>query len=409
MNAYARSLPALGFDPAPGDVDLTRNLARQHALVAQEARQVLALVERLNLSPLQGQAADALRTIQGTFPPALRSTASSADSLQSAASSWANQLSGFQAEADALERQAAAATAQQQALQARAAALPRGTVVLTDDLQTASAAVTGIHGQAQDLHQRYLAAASKTAAQLDAVSPAGSGGGKDKESPFTVVLEKVHSALDAAGIDGVLWLLGKNAALAEKFMKELPEQEQDWLLAMMRGDVAAKVANPEADLGELASQTTSRWISKANAAEGFGEQFEQDTRVLGLLSRTGRLAGGPVAILGDVLTVMHPAQSGGTGIVDRAAAGLNGGAVGLDTAGAVGEVLGVEALASLSLGPIGIGIAVGTGLYLAGTYAYEHFAWFRDDFANPVGHVVADGAKDVYHYGVVDVAHFLGL
>jgi hypothetical protein len=75
LNAYARSLPALGFDPAPGDVDLTRNLARQHSLVAQEARQVLALVERLNLSPLQGRAADALRSIQGTFPPALRSTA----------------------------------------------------------------------------------------------------------------------------------------------------------------------------------------------------------------------------------------------------------------------------------------------------------------------------------------------
>ena len=54
-------------------------------------------------------------------------------------------------------------------------------------------------------------------------------------------------------------------------------------------------------------------------------------------------------------------------------------------------------------------IAVGTGLYLAGTYAYQHFAWFRNDFANPVGHVAADGAKDVYHYGVVDVAHFFGL
>jgi len=82
--------------------------------------------------------------------------------------------------------------------------------------------------------------------------------------------------------------------------------------------------------------------------------------------------------------------------------------VGLDTVGAVGEVLGVDALASLSLGPIGVGIAVGTGLYLAGTYAYQHFAWFRDDFANPVGHVAVDGAKDIYHYGVVDVAHFLG-
>jgi hypothetical protein len=409
LNTYARSLPALGFDPAPGDVDLTRNLARQHAMVAQEARQVLALLERLNLSPLQGQAADALRTVRGTIPPALRSTVSGAEALQAAASSWANQLSGFQAEADALERQAAAATAQQQALQARAATLPRGTVVLTDDLQTAAAAVTGIHGQAQELHQRYLAAASKTAAELDAVSSAGPGGDKDKGSPFTEGLEKVHSALDASGIDGVLWALGKNATLAEKFMKELPEQEQDWLLDMMRADVSAKAANPEADLGELASQTTSRWFGKADAAEGFGEQFEQDTRALGLLSRTGRLAGGPVALLGDVLTVIHPSQTGATGTADRVTAGVNGVVVGADTAGAVGEALGVDALASLSLGPVGVGIAVGTGLYLAGTYAYQHFAWFRNDFANPVGHVAADGAKDVYHYGVVDVAHFFGL
>jgi hypothetical protein len=116
---------------------------------------------------LQGRAADALRTIQGTFPPALRSTASAADSLQAAASSWANQLSGFQAEADALERQAAAAAAQQQALLAPQATLPPGTVVLTDDLQTASATVSGIHGQAQELHQRYLAAASKTAGGVE--------------------------------------------------------------------------------------------------------------------------------------------------------------------------------------------------------------------------------------------------
>ena len=196
MNAYARSLPALGFDPAPGDVDLTRNLARQHSLVAQEARQVLALVERLNLSALQGQAADALRTVQGTFPPALRSTASAAESLQAAASSWADQLSGFQAEADALERQAAAATAQQQALQARQATLPPGTVVLTDDLQTASATVSGIHGQAQELHQRYLAAASKTAAGVEEHS----GLWGDTE-PVRKVLEAVLAPLDIVAAD----------------------------------------------------------------------------------------------------------------------------------------------------------------------------------------------------------------
>jgi hypothetical protein len=134
LNAYARSLPTLEFDPAPGDAGLTRNLARRHFEVAQEARQVLTLVERLDLSALQGRAADALRTVQGTFPPALRNTASAAETLQAAASSWANQLSGFQAEADALERKATAATADHQALQAQQAMLPPGSVVLTDDL-----------------------------------------------------------------------------------------------------------------------------------------------------------------------------------------------------------------------------------------------------------------------------------
>lgn len=84
------------------------------------------------------------------------------------------------------------------------------------------------------------------------------------------MLEKIHTALDASGIDGILWFIGKNADLAEKFMKALPKQEEDWLLDMMRADVNAKVANPEADIGELASQTTSRWLSMGDAAETFG-------------------------------------------------------------------------------------------------------------------------------------------
>jgi hypothetical protein len=54
---------------------------------------VLALIERLNLSELQGQAADALRAVQGTFPPALRNAAGAAESLQAAAPSWASRAS----------------------------------------------------------------------------------------------------------------------------------------------------------------------------------------------------------------------------------------------------------------------------------------------------------------------------
>jgi hypothetical protein len=83
---------------------------------------------------------------------------------------------------------------------------------------------------------------------------------------------------------------------------------------------------------------------------------------------------------------------------------VNAGYVGADTVGAAGQLLGVEALADLSLGPIGAGIAVGTGLYLAGAYAYKHYAWFRNDFAKPIGHAVVHVADDIGH-GVASFGH----
>ena len=45
--------------------------------------------------------------------------------------------------------------------------------------------------------------------------------------------------------------------------------------------------------------------------------------------------------------------------------GTNGVVVAGDTARALGAALGVKTLADLSLGPVRVGIAVGTGLYLA--------------------------------------------
>jgi chromosome segregation ATPase len=206
VNDYARSLPHLGFDPAPGDVGLTQNLARRHYQVAAEARQVLAMIERLDLHALQGRAADAMRSLQATFPPALRNTASAAETLHAATASWANQLSGFQAESDVLERKAANASAQQQALQAKQAALPPGSAVLTADLKSASAAVSGIQSQAQDLHQRYLAAAAKTAEGVGEHS-----GLWDRTEPVRTVLEAVLAPLDIVAADHWVGALEKIA------------------------------------------------------------------------------------------------------------------------------------------------------------------------------------------------------
>ena len=362
MNTYARSLPALGFDPAPGDVGLTRNLARQHSLVAQEARQVLALVERLNLSPLQGRAADALRTARGTFPPALRNTASAAESLQAAASSWANQLSGFQAEADALERQAAAATAQQQALQARAAALPRGTVVLTDDLQTASAAVTGIHGQAQELHQRYLAAAGKTAAEVSANSDLW-----DRTEPVRTVLEFALAPLDIAAADHWVDVLREIAGVPAEGLKKVDESLEVIEALRASGKPAVDEMREAASVIESAGTKEDAWYAYAPAWL---------KTAAGSLAEIKALSGGLTAlgVVADAGTVISPQDTGVLGGADRATAAVNG------------ALLVLNATTDWVPGWGEAVIAV-TGAYLAGDFLYHHRALLRNA-ADDIGHAV---------------------
>jgi hypothetical protein len=220
------------------------------------------------------------------------------------------------------------------------------------------------------------------------------------EGALRGVIEKIHTALGAAGADGILWGIGKGAEQAGKFMKDLPGKEAQWLHdALPWGQNASDE--------DWLSALRGRW-TKADAAEAFGAKFVTDTKLPGLVSRIGRLGGGPIAIAGDVSTMFNPPQSGGMGLADRGAALVNGAAVARDAVGAFGETfgeaLGIEAVADLSLGPLGAGIAVGTGLYLAGAYAYQHWAWFRQDLAQPIGHAVVDATRDLAH-GAADVGH----
>jgi hypothetical protein len=67
---------------------------------------------------------------------------------------------------------------------------------LAGDLQAASATVSGIHSQAQELHQRYLAAAGRTAAGVEEHS----GLWGDTE-PVRKVLEAVLAPLDIVAAD----------------------------------------------------------------------------------------------------------------------------------------------------------------------------------------------------------------
>jgi hypothetical protein len=374
VNAYARSLPTLGFDPAPGDVDLTRNLARQHSLVAQEARQVLALVERLNLSPLQGRAADALRAIQATFPPALRSTASAAETLQAAASSWANQLSGFQAEADALERQAAAATAHHQALQAQQATMPPGSIVLTADVQAASATVTAIHAQAQELHQRYLAAAGKTAASVD-----GHKSVWENTEPVRKVLEVALAPLDMVAADHWVSWLKEVAGVPSEWVAEVDEKIKAVNALIRAGKSPIEELITAGKVAESAGGKIDAWYA---FAPGWLKSAAGSIAEIRGLSYT--LSG--LGLVGDAGTLISPQNQGALGNVDRGVAGLNALLITGDLALGGLPVVGEVALAA-------------TGMYLAGDWAYQHWTPFHD-VANDVGHATVHVVDDIGHNAV---------
>jgi len=371
LNAYARSLPALGFDPAPGDVDMTRNLAQRHAMVAQEARQVIALLERLNLSVLQGRTADALRAAQGTLPPALRSAASAAETLQAAASSWANQLSGFQAEADALERQATAAMAQQQALQAQQAMMPPGALVLADDLKAASTTVGGIHGQAQELQQRYLAAASKTAAGVDQHSGLWEG-----TEPVRKVLEAVLAPLDIVAADHWVSALKEVAEVPWEWLAQVGEKTEDVEKLKLAGQSRVEELIEAAKFTETAGGKIDAWW--AFAPKWLATAAGAIAEIRGL---SYTLSG--LGLVADAGTIITPQNKGALGWGDRGVALVNGGLITADLVLGGLPVVGEVALAA-------------TGLYLAGDFLYQHWTPFHD-VANDVGHATVKAVDVVGH------------
>jgi hypothetical protein len=381
VTAYTRALPSLGFDPTPGDVDLTRNLAQQHAQVAQEARQVLALLERLDLSPLQGKTADSLRSMQATFAPALRDTAAAAETVQQAVASWADQLSGFQAEADALERQAAAATAQQQALHTQQATLPPGSTVLTADVQTAADTVTGIHSQAQELQERYLAAASKTAAAVD-----DNSGVRGSTEPVRKVLETVLAPLDIVAADHWVGWLKEIAGVPSELVSEFGK-EVDRIAQLKAG---GKSINEElieaAKLGESTGQKYDAWYAFApNWLKTAAGSIAEIRGLSYTLSGLGLVA--------DAGTIIWPQNQGTLGWVDRGAAIGNAALITADLALAPLPIVGEVAMAA-------------TGLYLAGDFLYQHWTPFHD-VANDVGHATVRVADDIGH-GTVKAADSVG-
>jgi hypothetical protein len=175
------TFPALGFDPAPGDVSLTRGLARQLGGIASELRTTVSDIDRMSCGDWKGKASVAFADhVAHDVEPLLIKARDSFDKASHALADWANLLEGFQHEARSLEREAAAkqadlATARHTATTAaHTAAASAATAADTaaahkahQALTEANAAVSGVHQRAQELHDRYNQAAKRIGGRLD--------------------------------------------------------------------------------------------------------------------------------------------------------------------------------------------------------------------------------------------------
>jgi hypothetical protein len=369
-------MPALGFDPTPGDDGLTQGLAKTHAQVVQELQQVLALVKGIDLTSWQGDAGAATRTLVGTFPPALQQTITMAQQLQSAAGSWTSQLSGFQSEADALERQAANASPAPGAPSSTPTPSPTPTPTPSPSPGAAPTPPGGttlaqIQAKAHELNGRYLSASKSTAEPVDE-----DPGLWEKSEPIRKVLEAVLAPLDIVAADHWIDLLKEAAGVPAEWLSELDEQIEGIESLQKEGKSAV-------DALIEAAKVADRVTVDADAWEAFAPSWLK--MAAGSLSEIRGLSYGlgALGVLADLGTVVSPQDSGALGWVDRGAAGFNG-------------ALLIANMATDDIPVVGEVTIVVTGVYLAGDFLYHHWTPFHN-VANDVGHATVTAAKWTGH------------
>ena len=230
-----RSFPHLGFDPTPGDVERTRDLARQLGGLHTELTTTVGELDRLDCGCWKGEAAKAfVAHIDKDVTPLIKKAHDSFGRASSALGKWADQLHGFQAEADALEREAAT---KQGALDhaKTAAGVPAGPTdhstphpspeaspnpdphaaaearkkqqAVTD----AGNALDGVRHRAEELHNRFTDAAKAISHDLDKAGDIA----PDKPGFFHRLVHSVEAAWD----DTVKWV--KDHADLIKFISDM--------------------------------------------------------------------------------------------------------------------------------------------------------------------------------------------
>jgi hypothetical protein len=204
-----RSFPNLGFDPAPGDVEETRALARTLGNLAGELDRTVGELSRIDVTDWKGKAARSFSDhVEEDVQPLISKAQQSFDGAASAMNRWVTQLAGFQSEADRLEREAAGLQASlDAAVKAADAPAPdsagssgssHGAHDHSDSdkkraVSRADSALNDCVGRAHELHDRYSRAASaigRSLVRAGDVAP-------DKPGFFASLAQDVEDAWDA--------------------------------------------------------------------------------------------------------------------------------------------------------------------------------------------------------------------
>ena len=249
--------------------------------------------------------------------------------------------------------------------------MPPGSRVLSAELESASTAVSAIQGQAQELHERYLAAANKTAADAG-----GTSGLWGKTEPVRTVLEAVLAPFDIVAADHWVSALEKIAEVPAEWVKEVDESINEVIDLIRTGKSPVEALIEAAKLAESTGGKIDAWYAFApNWLKTSAGSLAEIRGLSYTLSGLGLVA--------DVGTIISPQDKGAMGLADRGAAVVNGALITADVALDVLPGVGEVALAA-------------TGMYLAGDYLYHHWAPFRD-VADEVGHATVEVGDDIGH------------
>ncbi|MER5880044.1 MULTISPECIES: enoyl-CoA hydratase/isomerase family protein [unclassified Streptomyces] len=398
MAGQRPAFPHIGWDPTPGDVEDTRELAKKLGNLASELGTALKELEQIEAGAWKGKTAVAFSEYIGKdVTPLIRKSHDSFDKASHALHRWATELHDFQDEATRLEKAAG------EKLEAKEKAEQKADGKGSEELGKASGAVNEVTNKVHDLESRYSLAAGKISKELDkagdiapdepgfwdrltkGVGDAWDATGQwikdhadtikligDLLSDLTAVLGLLAIVTlpfpPLAAIFGTAALIGSGLALAAHGLAKAAGADVSWMqlgmdaVGLMPGigmfSKGIKVTGLTSHAAELAAATKVGALGKGFQATEIGS-----SRILMAFGRSSQgLTGG----LGKAGLVKIGGMSDHVYEVSHATSGLMSRMGGLAAAGYhEGQWMGSKGLnmvPGVNINPMGAGIAIDAGL-----------------------------------------------